>query len=190
MTPKDHSPQKIRKWWEFWKLNPCFISATYSHQSPTYETSFNLNFHIYLIGILVVVVVQSLSHVQLFYNPMNCSPPCSSARGISQTRILEWVAISFSRGSSQPRDRTYLLHWQVDSLPLSHEGSPTAPLLLLSRLVVSDSFGNSWTEAHQASLSMGFPRQEHWHGLPFPSAGRIKPTSPVHLMHCRWILCC
>ena len=39
-------------------------------------------------------------------NPMDCSPPGSSIHGIFQTRILEWVAISFSRGSSQPRDRT------------------------------------------------------------------------------------
>ena len=38
--------------------------------------------------------------------PMNCSPPGSSACGILQARILEWVAISFSMGSSQPRDRT------------------------------------------------------------------------------------
>ena len=128
-------------------------------------------------------------------NHMNCSLPGSSVQGISQTRILEWVAISFSRGSSRPRDGTYLLHWQVDSLPPSHEGSPTAPLLLLSRKVVSDSFGTSGTEAQQASLFMGFPRQERWHRLPFLSAGDlsdpgIKPTSPVHLMPCRWILCC
>ena len=39
-------------------------------------------------------------------DPMECSPPGSSVRGISQTRILEWVAISFFRGSSQPRDPT------------------------------------------------------------------------------------
>ena len=39
-------------------------------------------------------------------NPMDCSPPGSSIHGILQTRILEWVAISFSRESSQPRDRT------------------------------------------------------------------------------------
>ena len=38
--------------------------------------------------------------------PMDCSPPGSSVHGISQVRILEWVAISFSRGSSQPRDQT------------------------------------------------------------------------------------
>ena len=41
----------------------------------------------------------------LFY-PMDCSPPGSSVHGILQARILEWVAISFSRGSPQPRDRT------------------------------------------------------------------------------------
>ena len=40
------------------------------------------------------------------YNPMNCSLPGSSVLGISQSRILEWVAISFSRGSSQPKDQT------------------------------------------------------------------------------------
>ena len=39
-------------------------------------------------------------------NPLNCSPPVSSVHGILQARILEWVAIPFSRGSSQPRDRT------------------------------------------------------------------------------------
>ena len=39
-------------------------------------------------------------------DPMDCSPPDSSVHGISQARILEWVAIPFSRGSSQPRDWT------------------------------------------------------------------------------------
>ena len=38
-------------------------------------------------------------------NPMDCSPPGSSVHGILQARVLEWVAISFSRGSSRPRDR-------------------------------------------------------------------------------------
>ena len=40
------------------------------------------------------------------YDPMNFSPPASSVHGIFQVRILEWVAISFSRGSCRPRDRT------------------------------------------------------------------------------------
>ena len=39
-------------------------------------------------------------------DPMDCSPPGSSVHGILQARILEWVAIPFSRGSSGPRDRT------------------------------------------------------------------------------------
>ena len=39
-------------------------------------------------------------------DPMDCSPPGSSVHGILQARILEWVPLSFSRGSSQPRDWT------------------------------------------------------------------------------------
>ena len=42
------------------------------------------------------------------FNPMNCSPPGSSVHGILQTRILEWDAIFFSRGSSWPRDRAWV----------------------------------------------------------------------------------
>ena len=38
--------------------------------------------------------------------PMDCNLPCSSIHGIFQARVLEWVAISFSRGSFRPRDRT------------------------------------------------------------------------------------
>ena len=41
--------------------------------------------------------------------PVDCSPSASSVRGISQARrILEWVAISFSRGSYQPRGQTHI----------------------------------------------------------------------------------
>ena len=39
-------------------------------------------------------------------NPMDCSPPGCSVHGIFQARVLEWIAIPFSRISSQPRDRT------------------------------------------------------------------------------------
>ena len=56
-------------------------------------------------------------------NHMSYSPPGSSAHGILQARILDWVAISYSRGSSRPRDQTRvsscLLHWQKESLPLA-----------------------------------------------------------------------
>ena len=46
-----------------------------------------------------------LSHV-LLWDPMDCSPPGSSVQGIFQAGIQEWVAVSYSRGSSWPRDPT------------------------------------------------------------------------------------
>ena len=49
----------------------------------------------------------SLSHVQLC-NPIDCSLPGSSLHEILQARILEWAAISFYRGSSWPRDQTWV----------------------------------------------------------------------------------
>ena len=50
--------------------------------------------------------------------------------------------------------------------------------------VVSNSFMTPWMVALQAPLSMGFPRQEYWSGLPFPSPGDLpdpetKPKSPA-----------
>ena len=56
-------------------------------------------------------------------------------------------------------------------------------LLLFSHQVLFNSFVTSLTVAHQAPLSMEFPRQEYWSGLQFPSPGNlsdpgIKPTSP------------
>ena len=53
---------------------------------------------------------------QILCNPMDCSPPGSSVRGILQARILEWVAIPFSRGSSQTRIKPRSLALQEDSL--------------------------------------------------------------------------
>ena len=43
-------------------------------------------------------------------DPMDCCLPGSSVRGIFQARVLKWVVISFSRGSSQPRNRTWVSH--------------------------------------------------------------------------------
>ena len=45
-----------------------------------------------------------------FCNPMDCSLPGSSVPGIFQAIVLEWIAISFSNESSQPRDRTWVSH--------------------------------------------------------------------------------
>ena len=48
---------------------------------------------------------------------MDCDPPGSSVHGILQARILEWVAISFSRGSSPPKDEPRSPALQADALP-------------------------------------------------------------------------
>ena len=61
----------------------------------------------------------SLSHVRLSVTPVDYSPPGSSVHGISQAEILEWVAISFSWGSSPPEMEPAALALQADSLPLS-----------------------------------------------------------------------
>ena len=55
-----------------------------------------------------VIIVQSLSCVQLFCDPMDCSPS-SFVHGIVRARILEWVAMSSFRGSSRPRDWTHVI---------------------------------------------------------------------------------
>ena len=70
--------------------------------------------------VCVCAYVCMLSHVQLFCDLMACSPPWSSVHGIVQARILEWVAISFSRGSSDSGTRSGSPTSQADSLPLSH----------------------------------------------------------------------
>ena len=59
-------------------------------------------------------------------NPIDRNPPGSSVRGILQARILEWVSISFSRGSSQPRDFLGFLHCRQILYLLSHQPSPPA----------------------------------------------------------------
>ena len=57
-------------------------------------------------------------------------------------------------------------------------------MIVLSCSVMSNSFVTPWTAAHQAPLSMVFPRQKYWNGLPFPPPGGlpdlgIEPVSPA-----------
>ena len=101
---------------------------------------------------------------------MDCSPPGSSVHGISQARLLDWVAISFSRRSFRPRDQTHIFwigrqifyHWATREVHIE-------VLLLLSRFSNVRLCATPWTAAHQAPQSLGCSRQEHWSGLPFPS---------------------
>ena len=81
-------------------------------------------------------------------NPMDCSLPVSSVHGIFQARTLEWVAISFSRGSSNPgiesRSPTLL---QADALLSEPPGKPDINSLLCIKQIINEdilySIGNS-----------------------------------------------
>ena len=68
-------------------------------------------------------------------NPMDYSSPGSSVHGILQVRILEWVAIFFSKGSSLPRRLLSLLHWQVGFLPSTPPGKPKS-IFIASAIVI------------------------------------------------------
>ena len=59
---------------------------------------------------IFALCVKSLQSYPTLCNPIDCNPPGSSAHGILQARILEWVAIASSRGSSSPRDQTWVFH--------------------------------------------------------------------------------
>ena len=74
-------------------------------------------------------------------DPIDGSPPGSPIPGILQARTLEWVAISFSNAWK----------WKVKVKSLSCIQLLATP----------------WTAAYQASVSMGFSRQEYWSGVPF-----------------------
>ena len=94
--------------------------------------------------------VKSVSRVQLFVTlwttPWRSPLPGSSVHGIFQARVLEWVAISFSRGSSWPRDWTWVSHtvgrcfilWATCSLQwkcsLNHWTNREVPLYVFLRM--------------------------------------------------------
>ena len=64
--------------------------------------------------------------------------------------------------------------------PLAVKAQSPNHWLLFSRQVMSSSFVTPWSVARQAPLSMGFPRQEYWRGLPFPSPGDL-PDQGIEL---------
>ena len=93
--------------------------------------------------IFAAAAAKSLQSCLTLCDPIDGSPPGSAVPGILQARTLEWVAISFSNA------------WKgkVKVKSLSHAWLLATP----------------WTAAYQASLSMGFSRQQYWSGVPVPS---------------------
>ena len=83
---------------------------------------------------LMLCCVKSVQLYPTLWDPMDCSPPGFSICGILQAIIVEWVSISYPRGSSQNQGSNSrllcLLHWQAGSSPLV---PPEKPILLLMR---------------------------------------------------------
>ena len=116
----------------------------------------------------------------------NCSSNCSPLRSSpgnhgSSFGCVPRVSVSFLKG------RCHL------ALFLPHREGPVCLAASIRFMlvcvhvcsVVSDSFVTPWAIAHQASLSMGFSRQEYWSGLSFPSP-RIFPIQGLHLHLLDW----
>ena len=125
---------------------------------------------------------------------MDCSPSGSSVHEISQARILEWVAISSSKNSASLGKSFSLCEAQFPYLRRTAQMLSNDPVIFLSDQAVCACmlshfsrvrlFATLWTVAHKALLSMRFPRQEYWSGLPFSSPGDlpdrgIEPGSPL-----------
>ena len=134
-----------------------------------------------------------------------CDPMDCTIRGILQTRILEWVAIPFHSPGDLPNPgiEPRFPALQADSLPAEPPGKPkntgVGSLSLLQRIFSTQE--SNWGLLHcrqilyqlsyqvspvacQAPLSVEFPRQEYWKGLPFPSPGDLPhpgvvPGSPA-----------
>ena len=104
--------------------------------------------------------VQSIQSCSTRCNPMDCSLPGSSVHGIFLTRILEWVAMPFSRGSSRPRDRNhissigrwFLNHWTTREVPRllfkrmfpTQQGSKVSGIILMPLLTIEKTLRNKW----------------------------------------------
>ena len=130
-----------------------------------------------------VECVRAQSRLTLLW-PHGLQPTGSSVIGIFQARILEWVAISYSRGSSWPRDWTHFsciscIDWQADSLSLVPPSVVSQSFQLLSRVQL---FVTPWTAACPASLSITNSQSL----LKFMSIELVMPSN--HLILCRLFL--
>ena len=122
--------------------------------------------------------VKSLQSCLTLCDPMDCDPPGSSVYGIVQARILEWVAMASSRGSSPPRDGTCvscLLQWQAGSLHQRH-------LWLINSIVIVP--GAQQSDSVQSSRPV-MANSLQPHGLqrarlpsPSPTPGACSGTQP------------
>ena len=101
--------------------HPCLLS-----QSPKVcSVHLSLFLLIYTNGFKVFfILVKSLNHVQHFTTPWTVVHQAPLSMGFFQAKVLEWVAIFSSRGSSWPRDRIWSPIFQADTLPSEPPGKP------------------------------------------------------------------
>ena len=90
---------------------PAMVPITFNIQIHTFINKWNIHITNMKINMKILIlcccwVVQSHFSCVWLCDSLGCGPPGSSVHGIFQARILEWIAISFSRGASQQRDRT------------------------------------------------------------------------------------
>ena len=114
---------------------------------------------------------------------MDYSPPGSSLHGIFQARILEWIAISFSRGSSPPRDQTHIS--PIDKWILSHWVTREALcgfVVVVQLLSCVRHFVTPWTTTCQVSLFFTIS----WSLLTLISIESVMPFN--HLILCNSLL--
>ena len=109
---------------------------------------------------------------------MDCSSPGSSVHGILQERILEWVAVSFSRGSSWPRDWICVTCLAGRFFTTEPPGKPLYQFSSVQSRSHVWLFATPWIAAHQASLSIT-NSQSSFRLTPIDS---VMPSS--HLMLC------
>ena len=145
-----------------------------------------------------MVCAQSLSRVWLFVTPWTVACQAPLSMEFSRQEYWSGVAVSFSRGSSRPRDQTHVSYFAGRFFTTEMLGKPpnnsswryqfrfVQHYLCVKWQPLSCVwlFETPWPAAHQALLSMEFSRQEYWSGLPLPSPGvlsdpGIGPGSPA-----------
>ena len=118
-------------------------------------------------------------------DPVDCSPPGSSVHGILQARILEWVAISFSRGSSWPRDGSQVSRIACRRFTVWTEGLCYAMLCYAKSLQSCPTLCDPIDGSLPGSPVPGIlqARTLEWVGISFSNAWKwkVKVKSPSHV---------
>ena len=100
-----------------------------------------------------------------------CDPMDHTAHGILQAKILEWVAFPFSKGSSQPRDRTQVSHIAADSLPAEPPGKPrntgVGSLSLLQGIFLTQELNWGLLHCRQSLYQLSY-RGSSWTQVTYP----------------------